>query len=145
MQEAQNTKLVQDAYAAFFRADLNGLLAMMSEDIVWKGVTGASADVPMSGLRRGKADVTRFFEHVARDMQFTRFEPQQFVAQGEKVVVLGHYAAAISTGGSLDSDFVMVFTIRGGRIVEFQEFLDVAQLNAAYALGARQPASAATH
>lgn len=143
MQEAQNTRLVQDAYAAFFRSDLNGMLALMSDDVVWKGVTGASRDVPMSGVRHGKAEVTRFFEHVARDMTFSRFEPQQFVAQGEKVVVLGHYAATIRTGGTMDSDFVMVFTLRGGRIVEFQEFLDVSQLNAAYAVGTGAPVAAA--
>jgi ketosteroid isomerase-like protein len=66
-------------------------------------------------------------------MTFTRFEPQQFVAQGDTVVTLGHYTATTSNGGSFDSDFVMVFTIRDGRAVEFREYLDSAALNAAFA------------
>jgi ketosteroid isomerase-like protein len=133
MQEAQNTRTVQDAYAAFLKGDLNGVLATLDDQVVWKPVTGASPDVPMSGTRRGKTQVAEFFGHVARDLTFSRFEPQQFVAQGEKVVALGHYSATTIAGGSFDSDFVMVFTVRHGKVVEFQEFLDVAQLNAAFA------------
>jgi ketosteroid isomerase-like protein len=49
------------------------------------------------------------------------------------VVTLGHYTATTSTGGSMDSDFVMVFTVRGAKVTEFQEFLDSAALNAAFA------------
>src|SRR3954470_6422573 len=133
MQEAQNTRIVQDAYAAFLKGDLNGVLATLDDQIVWKGVTGARADIPMAGARRGKTEVAEFFGHVARDLTFSRFEPQQFVAQGEKVVALGHYTAATSAGGSFDSDFVMVFTVTNGKVTAFQEFLDSAALNAAFA------------
>ncbi|HEY7499141.1 MAG TPA: nuclear transport factor 2 family protein [Vicinamibacterales bacterium] len=133
MNEAQNTKVVQDAYAAFLKQDLHALLALMDEQIVWKPVTGAGRHVPTAGERRGVGAVAEFFKIVAQVYQFSRFEPQQFIAQGDTVVTLGHYTATTSTGGSMDSDFVMIFTIRGGKIVQFQEFLDSAALNAAFA------------
>ena len=133
MQEAQNTKLVQDAYAAFLRRDVQGVLATLDERIVWKPVTGAGRHVPTAGERHDKAGVAEFFKIVAETTNFSRFEPQQFVAQGDKVVALGHYTATTSTGGSFDSDFVMVFTVQGGKVTEFQEFLDSAALNAAFA------------
>jgi ketosteroid isomerase-like protein len=132
MQEAQNTKIVQDAYAAFSRGDIKALLDSFDDNIVWKGVYGASKHVPMSGERRGKAQTTEFFDQVAAHVKFSRFEPQEFLAQGERVVALGHYTATVSTGASFDSDFAMTFKVRGGKIVEFQEFLDVAALNAAF-------------
>ena len=68
-----------------------------------------------------------------RRLTFSRFEPRQFIAQDDKVITLGHYTAKTSTGGSFDSDFVMVFTLRNGKVTEFQEFLDSAGLNAAFA------------
>jgi uncharacterized protein len=133
MQEAQNTKLVQDAYAAFLSGNLDALLATFDEQIVWKPVTGAARYVPTAGERRGTASVAEFFRIVAETTQFSRFEPQQFISQRDKVITLGHYTAKTSTGGSFDSDFVMVFTLRNGKVTEFQEFLDSAALNAAFA------------
>jgi uncharacterized protein len=132
MQEAQNTKIVQDAYAAFLRQDLSALLATFDEQIIWKPVTGAGRHVPTAGERRGKASVAEFFKIVGETTHFSLFQPQQFVAQGDKVVSLGHYTAKTSVGGAIDSDFVMVFTVRNGKITEFQEFLDSAALNAAF-------------
>jgi ketosteroid isomerase-like protein len=133
MQEAQNTRLVQDAYAAFQRGDIQAVLDALDPDVVWKPVTGADSNVPMAGERRGSADVAGFFKAVGESVRFSRFEPQQFIAQGDKVVALGHYTATTSAGGSFDSDFVMVFTLQNGKVTEFQEFLDSAALNAAFA------------
>ena len=134
MQEAQNTKLVQDAYAAFLSQDITTLLGLMDDQIVWKPVVGGASHVPMAGERRGTAQVAEFFKIVSESLQFSRFEPREYVAQGNKVVALGHYTAkAPTTGKTIDSDFVMIFTIRNGKFVEFQEFADAAQLNAAFA------------
>jgi len=133
MSEAQNTKIVQEAYAAFGRRDVPGILANMDDAIVWRPVHGAAKQVPFSGERRGKAAVAEFFKIVAEAQDFETFEPREFVAQGDKVIALGHYAAKVkATGRRFDSDFVMVFTVRSGKVVQFQEFLDTAGLNAAF-------------
>jgi ketosteroid isomerase-like protein len=136
MQESQNTTIVQDAYAAFLRGDVAAVLAVVDDAVTWQGVTGAHADVPMAGVRHGRDEVARFFQQVADHITFSRFEPQSYVAQGDRVVALGHYTGRTSAGGDFDSDFAMIFTLRNGRIVEFQEFLDVAQFNAAWAVAA---------
>jgi len=133
MLETQNTQVVRDAYAAFLSRNLEALLATFDEHIVWKPVTGAASYVPTAGERHGTAAVAEFFRLVAETTQFSRFEPQQFIAQGNKVVTLGHFTAKTPTGRSFDSDFVMVFTLENGKITEFQEFLDSAALNAAFA------------
>ena len=132
MHEAQNSKMVQGAYAAFLRQDIPGVLASVDDDVVWKPVTGAGRHVPTAGERRGKASVAEFFKLVGETTNFSRFEPRQFIAQGDKVVALGHYAATTAAGGAFESDFVMVFTLRDGKITEFQEFLDSAAINVAF-------------
>jgi ketosteroid isomerase-like protein len=47
---------------------------------------------------------------------------------------LGHYRALTkTTGRTFEADFVMVFTLRGGKVAAFQEFTDSAGINAAFA------------
>jgi hypothetical protein len=134
MSGAQNTKVVREAYAAFGRGDIAALLEMMADEIHWQPVIGTANYVPFSGARTGKASVAEFFKRVAETEDFQQFEPRELVAQGDTVVAIGSYrATAKATGRTFESDFVMVFTFRNGRVVAFREFTDSAALNAAFA------------
>jgi ketosteroid isomerase-like protein len=134
MSETQNTKVVQDAYAAFGRGDIATLLGYMTDDIEWHPVIGTASHVPFSGARNGKAAVGEFFRQVADSEEFQQFEPREFVAQGDKVVAIGHYRAVTrATARTFEADFVMVFTLRGGKVAAFHEFTDSAGINAAFA------------
>ena len=132
MEEARNTTVVQEAYAAFSRGDIHTLLSKFADDIVWTAVYGAGSHVPTAGERRGKAAVAEFFKQVAENINFSRFEPKEFIATGDKVVALGHYTAETPMKKSFDSDFAMVFTLRNGQVTRFQEFCNSAAINAAY-------------
>jgi len=134
MQETQNTEIVQNAFVSFLAGDIASVMEFVDDSVVWKGTTGAHPDVPMAGVRHGRAAVAEFFQQVGAHIVFSGFEPETFVAQHDRVVVIGHYSGKTSVGGSFDSDFVMIFRLRDGRIIEFQEFLDVAQFNAAWAM-----------
>ena len=134
MSEAQNTKVVQEAYAAFGRGDIPGLLGSMTDDVTWRPVIGTAKHVPFSGERKGKAGVAEFFKIVSETEDFQQFEPREFIAQGNTVVAIGHYRAATKASGrTFDSDFVMVFTLRDGKVAAFREFTDSAAVNAAFA------------
>src|SRR5262245_40570360 len=66
---------------------------------------------------------------VADTTDFKSFEPQEFVAQGDQVVVIGRYAARMKPSGqSISSGWVMLFTIRNGKVVRFREYTDSAQI-----------------
>lgn len=132
MHEAQNTRVVQEAYAAFSRSDVQAILDRLDDGIVWKGLYGAGPHVPSAGERRGKAQVAEFFKQVADNVNFSTFEPKEFIADGDKVIALGHYTATTPIGKAFDSDFAMVFTLRNGKVTAFQEFTDSAAVNAAY-------------
>jgi ketosteroid isomerase-like protein len=44
----------------------------------------------------------------------------------------GHYAAKTPAGKRFVSDWVMVFALRNGKVVSFQEFTDSAAIDRAY-------------
>jgi ketosteroid isomerase-like protein len=133
MQENQNTKTVQDIYAAFGKGDIASVLAAMDEQIVWKPVMGAASYVPTAGERRGKAAVGEFFRILGDTVAFQEFQPQEFIAQGDTVVALGRYTGASKAGGpQFSGQWAMVFGFRNGKIVEFREYADTASLNAAF-------------
>jgi ketosteroid isomerase-like protein len=132
MQEQQNTRVIEEAFAAFGRGDVPAILDRLDDGVIWKGVYGAGPHVPTSGERRGKSQVADFFRQVSESIRFSRFDPQQLIAGGDKVVALGHYTGDVVGGGSIDSDFVMVFTMRSGKVIGFQEFTDSAAVNASY-------------
>jgi ketosteroid isomerase-like protein len=127
----QNLAIVQGAYNDFKTGDIQALLARMSEDATWQ--LPEIAGVALAGRRTGRDSVAEFFATVARDQDVIEFSPGEFVAQGDKVVSLGHYKWRVKeTGREFESDFVHVFTIRDGKIAAFREYFDTAAAAAAY-------------
>jgi hypothetical protein len=131
MSEQENTATVQQAYNNFKAGDIQALLTQMSDDATWQ--LPEIEGVALAGKRTGRDGVRDFFATVARDQDVIEFSPREFVAQGDKVVSLGHYKWRVKeTGREFESDFVHVFTIRDGKIVAFREHFDTAAVAAAY-------------
>jgi uncharacterized protein len=127
----QNTAIAQQAYENFKTGNIQALLDQLSDDVTWQ--LPEIKGVPLAGKRTGRDDVRDFFATVARDQEVLEFEPLEAVAQGDKVVSLGHYKWRVKeTGREFESDFVHVFTIRQGKIVAFREHFDSAVVAAAY-------------
>jgi len=132
MDEQQDVKVVQEAYAAFKRRDIQGVLSKITDDVAWF-VPGPKDAVPIVGQRHGRQGVAEFFSKLAELQEAEEFEPREFVAQGNRVVVLGHYRWRVrATSRSFDSDFAHVFTIRNGKIAGFHEYYDTHAAVAAY-------------
>ena len=131
-----NLDVIRRGYEAFGRGDINALLESFDEQIQW--LTPGPSELPTSGRRTGRQAVAQFFTAVNDAFDIQRFEPKEFIAQGDRIVVLGSETARVkSTGRVLDLDWVHVFAMRNGKVVAFQEFFDtaavVAAMNAAHA------------
>ena len=125
------TAIPQQAYEAFQRGDVPAILSQLAEDVEWSLPT--IENVPFSGTRRGRDQVAEFFSALAQQQDAIRFEPKEFIAGDDKVVVLGSYEWKVRvTGRTWRSEFAHVFTVRDGKIVRFQEFTDSAAAAAAY-------------
>jgi uncharacterized protein len=126
-----NLSFVEGLYAAFGRGDIAAILAAVAPDVRWEMV-GRSADYVRFGARTGVAGVQDFFRILADNEDFTQFQPTEFYSEGDKVFVLGRLALKFKkTDRTVNTDWIHIFTIRDGKVVEFKEFLDTAQFVAA--------------
>lgn len=131
MSETTNTQVIQQAYEKFGSGDIPGLLRLLSEDVRW--TLPEIENAPFAGSREGVGKVGEFFTELSAAEDITRFEPLEFIAQNDKVVVLGESAVtAKNTGRSYETDWVHVFTLRDGKITEFTEFFDNAAATRAF-------------
>ena len=121
----QNVQVVQGAYAAFGRGDVQGLLDVVSDDVDWHGVNGADSLIPWGTRVTDKAGVASFFKELDAACEFQTFEPREFFSQGDKVVALGYYLGrSKETGRTFSSEWAMVFTVRNGKVTKFREYTD---------------------
>ena len=122
--------IVRQGYAAFGRGDINGLLALLDEQVLW--IAPGPPDLATSGRRTGRQAVGEFFTKVNEVFDIQRFEPKEFIVQGDKVAVLGSETARVRASGTvLELDWVHIFTVGGGKVVSFEEFFDTAAVVAA--------------
>ena len=131
MSAEENTRLAQSAYEAFGRGDVPALAELMADDIEWVD-PGDPEENPLAGTYRGKEEVLGWFGKLSEQVDFSAFEPRDFIAQGDKVVSLVHAEATVrSTGRSMVQDEAHVWTFRDGKVARFQIYLDTAAAAAA--------------
>jgi uncharacterized protein len=129
---AANVDFVQQIYAVHARGDFDGVVDRCSSDIEWCS-GGSDQDFPAFGPRKGRAQVRDFFDKVSQAVEFSEFAPLEFYADQDKVFVVGTYTFRMKPDGQkVTSDWVHIFTIRDGQVVQFREFLDTARVAQAY-------------
>jgi len=134
MSEQENTALVQQAYNYFLSGDIPALLDALSEDVKW--IVPEVEGVPGRGTWHGREQVGQFFQTLDDTQESRQLELREFVAQGDKVVVLGHYVwHAKATGKEWESDFVHALSVRDGKMTRFQEYTDTAVFGDAFREG----------
>jgi ketosteroid isomerase-like protein len=133
MNEGNNMKTVKDAYLAYEERNLKVLLGFLTEDVHWFQV-GPPDLIPTAGTRKGREQVEEFFAVLEASEDVQSLRPQRFVSQGDTVVVLGQLRTRIRASGTvINSPWVHVFTLKNGKISEFQSFYDSAAAVEAYA------------
>lgn len=126
-----NVQQAQDTYAAFMRGDIAAVMEAMADDVEW--VIPGPSDLPFTGTRRGKQAVQEWFGILGQNVAFQVFEPREYVAQRDMVVVLVHTeATALPTGRTYVNPEVHVLTYQDGKLARFQTYEDTAAIVAAF-------------
>jgi hypothetical protein len=131
MAEQDNIKVVQQAFAAFGQGDIPGVLSMLAADVTWRAF-GPPEVLPWAGTYQGPEQVGQFFMRLGSEVDFQQFEPQEYIAQGDRVVVLGQSQYTIKANGRMvKPEWVMIFRLRSGKIAHYQYLDDTAAIVAA--------------
>ena len=122
MSERTNADVVQRGYEAFGRGDIPALLDLLTEDVEWT-LQGPSV-IPFAGTRHGHEGVAEFFDVLGETLDFEQFEPREYVAQGDTVVVGFERSLSRATGRTIEQEWAHVNTLRNGKIAKFRAFED---------------------
>jgi ketosteroid isomerase-like protein len=132
MSEQANERMIRSVYEAFGRGDIPTILGMLADDVDW--YDPGPPEVTHAGRYRGRDDVGRFFSKVGESLDIEAFQQTEFIAKGDRVIVLGSIRAKVKqTGLVYDSEFAMSWTLRDGRITKWQVYEDTARELAAHA------------
>jgi ketosteroid isomerase-like protein len=127
MNEQTNLDAVRKGYEAFGRGDIPGLLRLLHDEVSW--TTPGPAELPTAGNRTGHEGVQEFFTALTKVADILRFEPKEFIAHGDKVIVIGDDTSRVRvTGKSVEFRWVHIFELRDGKVASFEERGDVSAL-----------------
>ncbi|GAA4350365.1 hypothetical protein GCM10023165_37680 [Variovorax defluvii] len=114
------TDIVRQAYAAFGRKDIAGILALLSDDVDWRFYAGEAAGISYAGKFTGKQQVQAWFGMLAESDDIQGFEPREFLEGPEHVTVLGwERAKPLPKGKEFETEWVHVFNVKNGKITRW--------------------------
>jgi len=133
-----NIQIVKAFFAAMGSGDRQGLLALAAEDIEW---ILPGQDWPLAGTYRGHAGLTDLVRKESETIEMTISEPREFVAQGDRVLVIGVAKGTIkATNKTFEDNWIFAITVRGGKLKSIREYIDTQAMARATQTDASGPA-----
>jgi hypothetical protein len=122
----KNVQIVKDFFAAMGSGDKQGLLALTAEDIEWI-IPGE--DWALAGTHRGHAGLADLLQKASATVETSFPEPPEFVAQGDRVLVVGFAKGRIkATNRTWEDHWVSAITVRNGKLTNIREYVDTQAL-----------------
>jgi ketosteroid isomerase-like protein len=128
---ADNVGVIRGIYEAFGKGDVPAVLGAFDPQIEWREADGFMyADRnPYIGPMAVAQGV---FQRIVGDSDGFALSTHNFIAGGDHVVVEGRYRCTMkATGKPVNAQFAHVWTLRGGKVVRFQQYTDTRQWAAA--------------
>ena len=118
----ENVEIVQSAFAAFIRGDTDAVLQLCAKDIV---ITQPPELPGASRHQYGHSGVLEAFAIWPEQWDEYRIEPPRVIADpGDRVVVASRTAGrGKQSGVEVEMEFAFLFTVREGKIAEWQIFV----------------------
>lgn len=112
--------VVEKMFAAFGSGDVEKFVETVSNDTVW--IYHGTQIIP-KGTYEGKEGARTFISNILDNTEIISFEPQQYIVEENKVVVLGQEHQRVKNSGKeLKQKWVQVYTVDNGLITRMEEF-----------------------
>ena len=126
MSTEENVQIVKDFFAAMGSYNEHDLLALAAEDIEWI-IPGEGW--PLAGTHRGHAQLAAVLKKASEEVETQYPKPPEFVAQGDRVLVVGVATGKIyATNKPYKDEWVFDISVRGGKVAHIQEYIDTQAL-----------------
>ena len=120
-------EVVDKMFTAFASGDVDGFVATVSDDTVW--IYHGTQIIP-AGVFEKKEGVKTFFTNIMERTEIINFEPQEFIVEGNKVVVLGREHQKVKRSGrELKQKLVQIYTVENELITKMEEFATSEEVN----------------
>ena len=121
-----NIACLKELYQAYGEGNIEPVIAALDEDVRWCSM-GSTGDLPWLGQCHGFEGVVNYFQTLAASITVNSYEPEYFVADGDRVVAIVSLSITHNaTGRTSNFEKADVFRFRDGKILEFTEFYDTA-------------------
>ena len=122
----ENVQIVKDFFAAMGSYNEHDLLALAAEDIEWI-IPGEGW--PLAGTHRGHAELAAVLKKASEEVETQYPKPPEFVAQGDRVLVIGVATGKIyATNKPYSDEWVFDITVRDGKLAKIREYIDTQAL-----------------
>ena len=126
MSTQENVQIVNEFFAAMGLGDKQGLLALSAEDIEWI-IPGENW--PLAGTHRGHAGLENLLQKANETVETSYPEPPEFIAQGDRVLVVGFATGKIkATTRTFEDHWVFDIAVRNGKLTNVREYVDTQAL-----------------
>ena len=79
----------------------------------------------MAGIHKGHAGLEKALDHADATIQMTYPKPPEFIAQGDRVMVVGSAVGTIkATGKPFEDHWVFDITVQNGKVAFIREYID---------------------
>jgi uncharacterized protein len=130
MSAEANVDVVRKGYASYASGDVATIFALFDPEIEITQTT----ELPWGGHYKGHAEAKQFFEKIFANVQAMP-QPDSYISAGESVVAIGRLRGHAKQSGKLiDLAIAHVWTVRDGRIVRFDAYIDTPAMLAALEL-----------
>ncbi|HSN08697.1 MAG TPA: nuclear transport factor 2 family protein [Hanamia sp.] len=118
-----NQQVIEQMYSDFAAGDIPAVLSLFDKDVVW--IRAGAPFIPFSGTCTGIEEVMKMFEIQHATLNMKSFVPQKFCTNEDSIIVIGHDEAEVKpTGKNYAADWVQAFTLKDGKIINVQVFMD---------------------
>lgn len=112
--------VVEKMFSAFRQGNIDALVETVSENTVW--IYHGTQLIPKGSFEK-KEGVRNFFRNILEKTEMINFEVQQYVVEGNMVVVLGQeHQRIIRSKRELKQKWVQIYTVENNLITKMEEF-----------------------
>jgi uncharacterized protein len=135
MADRENVRLLEKAYARWHETrggSVDDWMALIDDSFQFGSLAQSAPQMAFATSYNSRTALKNYFDGLRAEWEMIHYTMNEFIAEGEVVVVRGNVAWRNKrTGKEVETPKIDFWRFRGGKAVEFYEYFDTARAFAA--------------